>query len=86
MLASPTVNKTPQSEAWDLLAELEHRHRSVMARHDEAFRHLPIAHATLRTAASMEAWRRYCEAVRELDETTAQLERVIWRVSEGGGT
>jgi hypothetical protein len=86
LLASPTVNRTPQAEAWELLAELEHRHRAVMARHDEAFRHLPAAHDALRSAASMEAWRRYCEAVRELDETTAQLERIIWQVSQGSGT
>ena len=80
------MNITPPSEAWELLAELERRHRAVMARHDEAFRQLPAAHAALRSAASLEAWRCYCEAVRELDETTAQLERLIWQVSEGNET
>jgi hypothetical protein len=77
------VNTTPQSEAWELLAELERRHRLVMARHDEAFRRLPSSYQSLPSPAGVVAWRRYCEAVRELDEATAELERLVWQVSQG---
>jgi hypothetical protein len=80
------VNSSSQPEAWKLLADIERRHRAAMARHDEAFRQLPSSHENLRSPAGSQAWRQYCAAVRELDEATVQLERLVWQVSQGAGT
>ncbi|HVP32942.1 MAG TPA: hypothetical protein VMT09_04770 [Steroidobacteraceae bacterium] len=58
---------------WDRLDRLESRHRRIQSEHNEARRGLerlsPSESDELR-----EAWRRYCEAIAELDRTTAEFE------------
>jgi hypothetical protein len=58
---------------WEKLDQLEGRHQRAQADHDSARRGLerlgPGELEELRRA-----WRRYCEVIAELDETTAQFE------------
>jgi hypothetical protein len=61
------------SHFWDRLERLEGRHQQVQSQHEAVRRGLervsPREAAELRTA-----WRRYCEVIAELDETTAEIE------------
>ena len=61
------------SKFWDRLDHLESRHRQLRSEHEFARRGLkkvdPRAIEEIR-----DAWRRYCEVISELDETTAELE------------
>jgi len=58
---------------WDRLSRLEGRHQRVQAEHDDARRgleRLPLDQAEeLRLA-----WRRYCEVIAELEQTTSEFE------------
>jgi hypothetical protein len=58
---------------WERLDRLEVRHQRAQAEHDSARRGLerltPSELDELRRA-----WRRYCEVIAELEETTAQFE------------
>ena len=58
---------------WERLDRLEWRHQRAQAEHDSARRGLerltPNEIEELRRA-----WRRYCEVIAELDQTTAEFE------------
>ena len=58
---------------WERLDRLEVRHQRVQAEHDSVRRGLERP-----TPNEMEelrrAWRRYCEVIAELEETTAEFE------------
>ena len=58
---------------WERLDRLEVRHQRVQAEHDSVRRGLERL-----TPNEMEelrrAWRRYCEVIAELEETTAEFE------------
>ena len=58
---------------WERLDRLEVRHQRVQAEHDSGRRGLERL-----TPNEMEelrrAWRRYCEVIAELEETTAEFE------------
>ena len=58
---------------WEQLDRLEGRHQRLQTEHDNARRGLerlsPSELDELRRA-----WRRYCEVIAELDETTAEFE------------
>jgi hypothetical protein len=58
---------------WDRLDRLESHHQRIQSEHNEARRGLerlpPEESGELR-----EAWRRYCEAIVELERTTAEFE------------
>jgi hypothetical protein len=58
---------------WDRLDRLEGRHQRAQSEHDSARRGLERL-----SAGELEelrrAWRRYCEVIAELDETTAEFE------------
>jgi hypothetical protein len=58
---------------WERLDRLECRHQRIQSEHNEARRGLerlsPGESAELR-----QAWRRYCEAIAELDRTAAEFE------------
>jgi hypothetical protein len=62
-----------EPEFWDRLDRLECRHRRVLCEHDDARRNLKRL-----TSREMEelraAWRRYCQVIFELDQTTSELE------------
>jgi hypothetical protein len=63
---------------WERLDRLEGRHQRVQSEHDSARRGLerltPLEAEELRRA-----WRRYCEVIAELDETTAEFEALRTR-------
>ena len=58
---------------WERLDRLEGRHQRAQAEHDNARRGLERL-----TPGEIEelqrAWRRYCEVIAELDQTTAEFE------------
>ena len=58
---------------WDRLDRLESRHQRIQSQHNEARRGLerlsPNEPQELR-----QAWRRYCDAIAELDRTAAEFE------------
>lgn len=58
---------------WERLDELQGRHQQAQAEHDLARRRLDrLSPGELE--GLRRAWRRYCEVIAELDETTAQFE------------
>ena len=63
---------------WERLDRLETRHQRAQAEHDNARRGLerltPNEVEELRRA-----WRRYCEVIAELDETSAEFEALMRR-------
>jgi hypothetical protein len=60
---------------WERLDKLEGRHQRIQTEHDSARRRLERL-----TVGELEelrgAWRRYCEVIAELDETTAEFEKL----------
>ncbi|HVN44330.1 MAG TPA: hypothetical protein VMT66_03685 [Steroidobacteraceae bacterium] len=58
---------------WERLDRLELRHQRIQAEHDNARR--GIERLTPNEIEELRrAWRRYCEVIAELDETTAEFE------------
>jgi len=58
---------------WERLERLEGRHQRIQSDHDSARRGLE--RLTLREAEELRrAWRRYCEVIAELEQTTAEFE------------
>jgi len=58
---------------WEKLDRLEIRHQRVQNEHEAVRRNLE--RVTPREADELRhAWRRYCEVIAELDETTAEFE------------
>jgi hypothetical protein len=58
---------------WERLDRLEVRHQRVQNEHERVRRNLE--RVTPREADELRyAWRRYCEVIAELDETTAEFE------------
>jgi len=58
---------------WERLDRLEGRHQKVQSAHETARRGLE--RVTAREVEELrDAWRRYCEVIAELDQTTAELE------------
>ena len=61
------------SHFWDRLDRLEGRHQRVQSEHETVRRNLE--RVTPREADELRhAWRRYCEVIAELDQTTAEFE------------
>ena len=61
------------SQFWDRLDRLEDRHQRVQSEHETVRRNLE--RLTPREADELRlAWRRYCEVIAELDQTTAEFE------------
>ena len=58
---------------WERLDRLELRHQRIQTEHETVRRNLE--RVTPREADELRyAWRRYCEVIAELDETTAEFE------------
>ena len=58
---------------WERLDRLEVRHQRIQTEHETVRRNLE--RVTPREADELRhAWRRYCEVIAELDETTAEFE------------
>jgi hypothetical protein len=61
------------SHFWDRLDRLEGRHQRVQSQHEAVRRNLE--RVTPREADELrQAWRRYCEVIAELEQTTAEFE------------
>jgi len=58
---------------WERLDRLEGRHQRIQADHDSARRGLERLSPN-DTEELRAAWRRYCEVIVELDQTTAEFE------------
>jgi hypothetical protein len=58
---------------WDRLDRLESRHQRIQSEHNEARRGLERL-SPGESGELLQAWRRYCEAIAELDRTTAEFE------------
>ena len=58
---------------WDRLDRLESRHQRVQSEHHEARRGLERL-SPKESEDLQQAWRRYCDAIAELDRTTAEFE------------
>ena len=58
---------------WERLDRLEVRHQRIQSEHEAVRRNLE--RVTAREADELRlAWRRYCEVIAELDETTSEFE------------
>jgi hypothetical protein len=61
------------SQFWDRLDRLEGRHQRIQSEHEVVRRGLE--RVTAGEAAELRhAWRRYCEVIAELEQTTAEFE------------
>ena len=58
---------------WDRLSRIEARHQRAQSEH-EALRRGLESQQRAKSSELLEAWRRYCEVIAELDRTTAELE------------
>ena len=58
---------------WDRLNRLEAHHQRIQSQHDTARRGLEAVQRT-GSAEVLDAWRRYCDVIAELDRATAELE------------
>jgi hypothetical protein len=58
---------------WERLDRLEGHHQRLQAAHDSARRGLERL-SSHETDELRSAWRRYCEVIAELDQTTAEFE------------
>jgi hypothetical protein len=59
------------SNFWDRLDRLEGRHQRVQSEHEAVRRNLDRG---AETEELRHAWRRYCEVIAELEQTTAEFE------------
>ena len=59
------------SNFWDRLDRLEGRHQRVQSEHEAVRRNLD---RVAETDELRHAWRRYCEVIAELEQTTAEFE------------
>jgi hypothetical protein len=59
------------SNFWDRLDRLEGRHQRVQSEHEAVRRNLDRG---TETDELRHAWRRYCEVIAELEQTTAEFE------------
>jgi hypothetical protein len=66
------------SNFWDRLDRLEGRHQRVQSEHEAVRRNLDRG---AETDEFRHAWRRYCEVIAELEQTTAEFE--AFRTFEG---
>jgi hypothetical protein len=58
---------------WNRLNRVESHHLQVQVRHEAVRRELASVQSS-RQAEFLDAWRRYCAVIEELDTTTAELE------------
>lgn len=58
---------------WDRLDRLESNHQRIQSAHNEARRGLERLSPD-ESEGLLEAWRRYCDVIAELDQTTAEFE------------
>jgi hypothetical protein len=63
---------------WSQLNEVESLHLRLQSRHEAVRREL-TALPSARNAGFQVVWQRYCEVIRELDMTTAELEELRTR-------
>jgi hypothetical protein len=63
---------------WERLDRLEGRHQRAQAEHESARRSLERLTAG-ETEELHRAWRRYCEVIAELDESSAEFEALLRR-------
>ncbi len=68
----------PPEKFWDQVDEAERQRRTALVKHQQAFRQLNIAASVTRDRGSIEAWERYCSAVKSLDASVTELERLVW--------
>jgi hypothetical protein len=65
---------------WRRFDELDGRRRLHSRARDDAFRRLSPLTARSDDSESRERWRQYCESVDKLEESIAELERLVWRM------
>ena len=63
---------------WSRLNKVEGMHLSLQSRHEAVRRELTAIPST-RNVGFQDVWQRYCEVIRELDMTTAELESLRTR-------
>ena len=62
-----------ESEFWERLERLEARHERVHGDHERARRELERL-STREAEELRRSWRRYCEVIAQLDQTSAEVE------------
>lgn len=67
---------------WRQFDELDRRRRRSYRRHEEAFRRLDPSTAEPVDSTSRDTWREYCETVKELERSVAELESLTWRLGK----
>jgi hypothetical protein len=73
MSASHGKREWPSAELWAQLEHLEGRHQRVQSEYERARRGLEsLTPREIEEVRS--AWRRYCEVIAELDQTTSEFE------------
>lgn len=65
---------------WRRFDELDRRRVSQLRRRELALRQLSPASANSRDAVAIDAWREYCESIGRLEQSIAELERLIWEM------
>ncbi len=65
---------------WRRFDELDYRRIGQLRRRESALRQLSPTSASSRDPAAIEAWREYCESVDQLEQSIAELERLIWDI------
>ena len=70
----------PTGNFWDQFDKAERQRRAALARHKQAFRQLDIAASATHDKGSIEAWKGYCSAVKSLEASVTELERLVWNL------
>jgi hypothetical protein len=70
----------PDENLWDQFDRVELQRRVALARHKQAFRQLDVAASAARDKKSIEAWESYCSAVKSLEASVTELERLVWKL------
>jgi hypothetical protein len=69
---------TSDDDFWRRFDELDRRRRSDLQKREEALKRLDPATAHSGDSAARAAWLEYCESVERLEQSVAELERLIW--------
>ena len=62
---------------WRLFDEVDRQRRQLSRQREEAFRRLGGKDADAEARA---LWQQYCDSIEQLDQSVAELERLIWRL------
>jgi hypothetical protein len=71
---------TSDEEFWRRFDELDKRRVRHSRRREDALRRLSPSTSRVDDPDAKAAWREYCESVDRLEQSVAELERMVWQI------